>query len=44
MVGGEPVVIVVAVVKLKGWRRNIAIVVLLFAAHAYGFVVAGMHF
>ena len=44
MVGGVPVAIILAVVKLTGWIRNVAIVVLLFAAHFYGFVVAGMHF
>jgi len=44
MVGGVPIAIIVALVKLNGWTRNIAVVLLLLAAHVYGFIVAGMHF
>jgi hypothetical protein len=44
MVGGIPIAIMGALVKLSGWAKNLAIVVLLFIAHLYGFIVAGMHF
>jgi hypothetical protein len=44
MVCGIPAAIVVTAIKLSGWTRSLAIPALLFAAHLYGFNVAGMHF
>lgn len=44
MVGGIPIAMMVALLRLSGWAKNLAIVVLLFVAHCYGFIVAGMHF
>lgn len=43
LVVGIPIAIIVSNAKLNGWARNGAIVALLFAAHAYGFAVAGMN-
>src|SRR5690349_15088287 len=44
MVGGVPAAIVLEVTRLAGWTRCFVVVGPLFAAHFYGFVVAGMHF
>ncbi|MEZ5830459.1 MAG: hypothetical protein R3D05_04715 [Dongiaceae bacterium] len=41
MVVGIPIGITVAVMKLSGWPRNLAVVALLLAAHAYGLFVMG---